>query len=381
MVLKHVINTCKWGGGIKGNLMFAYVNRLNLFYTIFTTPPSCLMELSDDTSSRFECKMCNYSCTRKSSILQHYDTDKHKIKIKTALAQSNNACACGKTFELRSSLFNHKKSCKATMPDAVSDSSMSLTVIENEIVSVSKKTQEIADKNEELMDLKTMVQMLLNDRNTMYDKSHEMMDKNHEMMMKNQEVIREITQQNQQLIQTIQEMTPKIGNGNIITTHNTQFNLNMFLNTECKDAIKLSDFVKTLKITLQDLEFTKTNGIVEGVSSIIVNNLKGMDVHLRPIHCTDLKRETMYVKTDEWIRDEGNAYVKKFIYMASCYQTRIIQDWMDAHPGWETKEKMHVEYQTICKELYKNIECDDNAHKKIIKAFIKEVHIPRTGIQ
>jgi hypothetical protein len=119
---------------------------------------------------------------------------------------------------------------------------------------------------------------------------------------------------------------------------------------------------------------------VEGVSSIIMNNLKGMDVHKRPIHCTDLKRETMYVKTDEWIKDEDNSYVKKFIYMASCYQTRIIQEWMDTHPGWENNEKMHIEYQTICKELYKNIECDDSAHKKIIKAFIKEVHIPRTGI-
>jgi hypothetical protein len=263
----------------------------------------------------------------------------------------------------------------ALEPVSSSDASMSLTVVENEIASVNKKTQERVGKNEELMDLKTMVQMLLNDRNTMFDKSHE-------MMMKNQDVMREMAQQNQQLIQTIQEMTPKIGSNNVVnTTHNTQFNLNMFLNNECKDAVKLSDFVKTLKITLQDLEYTKTKGIVEGVSSIIVNNLKGMDVHKRPIHCTDLKRETMYVKTDEWIKDEDNSYVKKFIYMASCYQTRIIQEWMDAHPGWETKEKMHVEYQNICKELYKNIECDDNAHKKIIKAFIKEVHLPRTGIQ
>ena len=339
------------------------------------------MELPDDATSRFECKMCNYSCTRKSSILQHYDTDKHKIKLKTS---KNNACACGKAFELRSSLYNHKKTCKMAATNTTvatpNDPSMSLTVVEKEIATVAKKTQDIADKNEELMDLKTMVQMLLNDRNTMYDKSHDIMSKNHDMMMKNQEVLREMTQQNQQLIQTIQEMTPRLGNGNIITTHNTQFNLNMFLNNECKDAIKLSDFVKTLKITLQDLEYTKTKGIVEGVSSIIVNNLKGMDVHKRPIHCTDLKRETMYVKTDEWVKDEDNSYVKKFIYMASCYQTRIIQEWMDAHPGWETKEKMHVEYQTICKELYKNIECDDNAHKKIIKAFIKEVHIPRTGI-
>ena len=343
------------------------------------------MEQPDDASSRFECKMCNYSCTRKSSILQHYETDKHKIKMKSASHASCKTCACGKTFELRSSLFNHKKTCKVATAAIESDTStsMSLTVVEKEIASVAKKTQDIADKNEELMDLKTMVQMLLNDRNTIFDKNHEIMAKNHDMMTKNQEVIREMTQQNQQLIQTIQEMTPRIGNNNVVntTTHNTQFNLNMFLNNECKDAIKLSDFVKTLKITLQDLEYTKTKGIVEGVSSIIVNNLKGMDVHKRPIHCTDLKRETMYVKTDEWVKDEDNSYVKKFIYMASCYQTRIIQEWMDAHPGWETKEKMHVEYQTICKELYKNIECDDHAHKKIIKAFIKEVHIPRTGIQ
>ena len=317
--------------------------------------------------------------------MQHYETDKHKIKMKSASHASCKTCACGKTFELRSSLFNHKKTCKVATAAIESDtsSSMSLTVVEKEIASVTKKTQDIADKNEELMDLKTMVQMLLNDRNTMFDKNHEIMSKNHDMMTKNQEVLREITQQNQQLIQTIQEMTPRIGSNNVVntTTHNTQFNLNMFLNNECKDAIKLSDFVKTLKITLQDLEYTKMKGIVEGVSYIIVNNLRGMDVHKRPIHCTDLKRETMYVKADEWIKDDDCSNIKKFIYMASCYQTRIIQEWMDAHPGWETKEKMHVEYQTICKELYKNIECDDHAHKKIIKAFIKEVHIPRTGIQ
>ncbi len=340
------------------------------------------MELPDDVTSRFECKMCNYSCTRKSSILQHYDTDKHKIKLKTASAQSCNTCACGKAFELRSSLFNHKKTCKAATAlvasdasDTSSSSSMSLTVVENEIAMVTKNAQDITEKNEELMDLKTMVQMLLNDRNTMFDKSHDIMAKNHEMMTKNQEVLREMTQQNKQLIQTIQEMTPRIGSNNVVntTTHNTQFNLNMFLNNECKDAIKLSDFVKTLNITLTDLEYTKTKGIVEGVGSIIANNLRGMDIHKRPIHCTDAKREIMYVKADEWIKDEGHAHLRRFIYLTSCYQTRVIQDWMNAHPGWEVKDSMHTEYQNICKELYKNIEHDDSAHKKIIKTFIKDM--------
>jgi hypothetical protein len=169
----------------------------------------------------------------------------------------------------------------------------------------------------------------------------------------------------------------RITNNNI--TNNTQFNLNVFLNEDCKDAINLKDFVKTLKITLQDLEFTKNNGIVEGVSSIIVNNLKGMDVYKRPIHCTDLKRETMYVKNDEWIKDDTHEHINKFIYLTSCYQTRVIQDWMNAHPGWETKERMHTEYHNICKELYKKIEHDERANKKIIKAFLKEVHLAKTG--
>jgi len=162
--------------------------------------------------------------------------------------------------------------------------------------------------------------------------------------------------------------------------NNNQFNVQVFLNTECKDAVKLSDFVKTLKITLQDLEFTKTNGIVEGVGSIIVNNLKGRDVHLRPIHGTDAKRETMYIKSDEWMKDDMHEQVKKFIYMTSCYQTRVIQDWMEAHPGWENKEKMHMEYQSICKELYKNIEKDDAAHRKILKIIAKETHINKADM-
>jgi len=175
----------------------------------------------------------------------------------------------------------------------------------------------------------------------------------------------------------IKDMIPRLGNGNVVTNtstnNNTQFNLNMFLNEDCKDAIKLSDFVKTLNITLTDLEYTKTKGIVEGVGSIIANNLRGMDIHKRPIHCTDAKREIMYVKADEWIKDEGHAHLRRFIYLTSCYQTRVIQDWMNAHPGWEVKDSMHTEYQAICKELYKNIEHDDSAHKKIIKTFIKDM--------
>lgn len=193
-------------------------------------------------------------------------------------------------------------------------------------------------------------------------------------------IVEQLMEQNKtlqtQLIEMSKERNTVINNTNN-TTNNQQFNLQVFLNTECKDAIKLSDFVKSLNITLEDLEFTKNNGLIEGVSSIIVNNLRGMDVHKRPIHCTDAKRETMYVKTDEWIKDDNFANIKKFIYLTSCYQIKRIQDWIDAHPGWETKEKLQTEYLALCKELYKNIENDDVAHKKIIKGFIKNIQIDK----
>ena len=318
----------------------------------------------------FNCSVCHVACAHASEYKRHLNTAKHKQRANAVangfLFENAYGCdICGKTYKFSSGLSTHKRT------HAVQTQSQEQT----------KSAVQPQDK--QFSDLIDVVKDLMAHNKEVVSQNKDMISQNKILV----DAIQTKMANDSTLALTLAGAGSGGGIGNRITnntnniTNNTQFNLQVFLNTDCKDAIKLSDFVKTLKITLQDLEFTKTNGIVEGVSSIIVNNLKGMDVHKRPIHCTDLKRETMYVKTDEWIRDEGNSYVKKFIYMASCYQTRIIQDWMDAHPGWENKEKMHVEYQNICKELYKNIECDDNAHKKIIKAFIKEVHIPRTGIQ
>lgn len=311
-----------------------------------------------------ECLICKVSCAHASEYNRHINTAKHKHRA-NAIAngislETVHACdVCGKTYKFRSGLSIHRR-IHAQAQQQQQPSALSQDKQFSELIGVVK----------------------------------DLMAHNKEVVSQNKDMIN----QNKILVDAIQtkmasESTLALtlagsggGIGNRITnnntnniTNNTQFNLNVFLNEDCKDAIKLSDFVKTLKITLQDLEFTKTNGIVEGVSSIIVNNLKGMDVHKRPIHCTDLKRETMYVKNDEWIKDDMHEHINKFIYLTSCYQTRVIQDWMNAHPGWETKERMHTEYHNICKELYKKIENDERANKKIIKAFLKEVHLAKTG--
>jgi len=319
----------------------------------------------------FNCSLCNVTCAHKCDYDRHLNTAKHKQRMNSNASNASigvpsvHGCdICGKTYKFRSGLSIHKKT---HAQHKSYDSSMATVIAAS------------ATQDKHFSDLIGVVK--------------DLMEHNKEVVSQNKDMIN----QNKILVDAIQTKMANdstlaltlagSGLGNRITnntnniTNNTQFNLNVFLNEDCKDAIKLSDFVKTLKITLQDLEFTKTNGIVEGVSSIIVNNLKGMDVHKRPIHCTDLKRETMYVKNDEWIKDDLHEHINKFIYLTSCYQTRVIQDWMNAHPGWETKERMHTEYHNICKELYKKIEHDERANKKIIKAFLKEVHLAKNGAE
>ena len=301
--------------------------------------------------SEFYCDACNVSCAFKSDYDRHISSQRHaKREKQKAKNLADTQCECGKRYKFASSLSFHRKTCakvQAQHQQQQQQQQMQLIVHDPE------KPKAPAS---ELSEFKDMVMTMLQDNRNACNAYCAVVD--------NMSVI-------------IKDMIPRLGNGNVVTNtntnNNTQFNLNLFLNEECKDAVKLSDFVKTLNITLQDLEYTKTKGIVEGVGSIIANNLRGMDIHKRPIHCTDTKRETMYIKGDEWIKDEGHAHLRRFIYLTSCYQTRVIQDWMNAHPGWEVKDAMHTEYQAICKELYKNIENDDSAHKKIIKAFIKDV--------
>jgi len=340
----------------------------------------CAME-----KESFACKICGKVYALKNSLWHHaktciespvanYKCDHcpktfttrsgkwyHAKKCEGMDSKKAHSCPhCGKGYDARNSLWYHEQKCtkKATTEPTSSIAVMSEMDMEMEstpIKSIKKLNNSTASSTSTAVSTAS---------------SGEFMMKMVEQLMEQNKTLQT------QIIELSKERNMVINNTNN-TTNNQQFNLQVFLNTECKDAIKLSDFVKSLNITLEDLEFTKTNGIIEGVSSIIVNNLRGMDVHKRPIHCTDAKRETMYVKTDEWIKDDDCANIKKFIYLTSCYQIKRIQDWIDAHPGWETKEKLQTEYLTLCKELYKNIENDDHAHKKIIKGFIKNIQIDK----
>jgi len=326
---------------------------------------TCISEDDADKSEKYKCDYCHKNYGTRNGKWYHEKKCTHKPLIAELSKKAFECPHCGKGYDARNSLWYHEQKCAGK---AITEPTSSIAIMcEMDIEMESTPIKSIKK---------------LNNPNGSSSISSEASSASApasgEFMMK---MVEQLMEQNKtlqtQIIELSKERNTVINTTTNNTTNNQQFNLQVFLNTECKDAIKLSDFVKSLNITLEDLEFTKNNGIVEGVSSIIVNNLKGMDVHKRPIHCTDAKREIMYVKNDEWEKDDDGANIKKFIYLTSCYQIKRIQDWIDAHPGWETKEKLQTEYLALCKELYKNIENDDHAHKKIIKGFIKNIQIDK----
>ena len=339
-------------------------NELNLVL-------ACMSEDDSEKSEKYKCDYCHKNYGTRNGKWYHEKKCTHKPLTAEWSKKAFECPHCGKGYDARNSLWYHEQKCaqKATASNTTEPTSSLAIMCEMEEQITTKCIKKLNNPSS------TSIASIASIAST--TSSCASTASSGEFMMK---MVEQLMEQNKtlqtQIIELSKERNTVINNTNN-TTNNQQFNLQVFLNTECKDAIKLSDFVKSLNITLEDLEFTRNNGLIEGVSSIIVNNLKGMDVHKRPIHCTDAKRETMYVKADEWIKDDDGANIKKFIYLTSCYQIKRIQDWIDAHPGWETKEKLQTEYLALCKELYKNIENDDHAHKKIIKGFIKNIQIDK----
>ena len=357
----------------KDTLREIIINELNLAFTPMT-------ELLDDSDYSKKCKYCNKVYTTRAGNWYHEKKCAKnptricvKKKMQIVGSQKFFECPhCGKSYKARNSLWYHEQNC---LPKTTSSTASKTTEPTSSLAIMCEMDEQTTTKCIKKLNNPAAVSLIASTstpptQTTTTTTTSDFMMKMVEQLMEQNKTLQT------QIIELSKERNTVINNTNN-TTNNQQFNLQVFLNTECKDAIKLSDFVKSLNITLEDLEFTKNNGLVEGVSSIIVNNLRGMDVHKRPIHCTDAKRETMYVKTDEWIKDDNFANIKKFIYLTSCYQIKRIQEWIDAHPGWESSEKLHTEYLALCKELYKNIENDDIAHKKIIKGFIKNVQIEK----
>jgi hypothetical protein len=209
-------------------------------------------------------------------------------KEKKEKSSSTNICGCGQVCNSRTTLWRHKKKCSV------------VETTEESVVTNNTKT----DKDE-----------LIN-----------------YLMKENQEfkqLILDIVKKD-----TYNQCTTNITNTN---SHNKSFNLQFFLNETCKDAMNIMDFVDSIKLQLSDLEKVGEVGYVEGISNIIVKNLNELDVTLRPVHCTDKKRETMYIKDqDKWEKDENNNKIKKAIKRVASKNQRLLPKFKEAHPDCGT---------------------------------------------
>ena len=281
----------------------------------------------------YYCKNCDYNTCRKSQYDRHLLTSKHikSTNFQPFSSESSSFlnkfnCSCGK--EEKSGLWRHKKICKT---ENITE--------ENKIISISPPDDEPSLK---------------------------------EMFIK-------VVEHNQEMMKLLQETIPKIGN----TTNNTNnFNLNFFLNEQCKDALNIMDFIDQLKVKLSDLDMVGRIGYTEGISKIFIRGLKELDVFKRPIHCSDLKREILYVKDqDSWEKDnEEKKKLKTAIKFIAAKNLKQLNDWKEEYPESDDYDsKKHMEYHNIIINATggSTVEEDDKNFNKIIKNVAKEVTIEK----
>ena len=295
----------------------------------------------------FHCEICDFSSSKESNYLNHISTRKHKnqqnvnnLKHVNSLLDNANICVCGKAYKERTGLWRHRKKCPMVL------------------------------KNEQASDINTR------DIDKSFTKDELLL----KLIKDNDEMMKIIKGQQEQLNSII----PKIGNitnNTNNTTNNTMnnnFNLNVFLNEQCKDALNISDFIDSLKITLEDLLFSKTNGISRGITDVLIKGLKELDIYKRPIHCTDIKRDIMYIKDeDKWLKDDSNEMIKNTIVKIADKERTALQQWAIDNPDWIETEKKQIEYLTMMRSICEPIENYNNYERKIIKNLGKEIMIDK----
>ena len=177
---------------------------------------------------------------------------------------------------------------------------------------------------------------------------------------------------NQQEI--INDLVPKVGQTN-------NFNINVFLNETCKNAINMSDFVKSLQIKFEDLNYTKEKGLIEGVTSVMVNGLKELKMDERPIHCMDSKRDVLYIKdNDSWEKETENNKLTKSIADIVNMERRAINEWVDKNPDWEKTEQGRNEYLNLVKTVMSNDLGSEESRQKVIKNIAKQTTVDKKEI-
>jgi hypothetical protein len=295
----------------------------------------------------FYCKKCEYYTKKNSDYVKHLKTKKHNNRIN----DDKTTCdICNRQYSSASNLWKHKQKC--TMKENNSNKKESVTKPET---FTNDMILELIKQNKEL-------------QNTLIEQSAAIME------------------QNTKLVEMTSKGQTNINNTNSNnTTNNNQFNINFFLNEQCKNAINIVDFLNSLQVQIQDLEKTGKLGYVEGISSIFLKGLRELNVYQRPIHCTDLKRETVYVKdNDTWEKDSGEkTKLKNAIKLIAKKNLKTLPKWQQENPDFITLDtKENNDYLKIALNSLggQDEEEDEKFTGKIIRNVLKDVVIDKTEI-
>ena len=287
----------------------------------------------------FDCSFCHFKCCKNADWVRHISTDKHNRRVNgntmEKLEIKKNACKCGKIYSTNSGLWKHSKTCK--FEDKTN------------LVTMEEKTITTSNENHEL---KEIMKYLMKENTEMKN-----------MMM---DVIKTGTHNN-------------ITNTN---SHNKTFNLNFYLNETCKNALNISDFVSSIKVSLTDLENTGRQGYVEGISNIILKNLNNLEQYQRPIHCSDFKREVIYIKdNDKWEKEgEEKPLLTKAIKVIANENIKKIMEWKENNPDCTNSEsKKNNLYLKIVSNSMNGVDKEEGTKNitKIISNVAKETIIQK----
>jgi hypothetical protein len=297
-------------------------------------------KMETNGNTLFLCENCGNTFKTKSGLWKHkkmqcFETDlQNGNPRKPKFPEAFSCEMCKKEYKTRSGLWKHGRTCKN---------------VENKINTSNTKPNMVSQE---------MVVSLIQQNKEMQ-----------ELLIEQQKIHNEEMQEKQK---QIFEMIPKLGNNN--TTN--KFNINLFLTEKCKDAINMGDFISSLQITMDDFNLTKEKGLLESVNHHIIKELRQMEICKRPIHCTDTKRDVMYIKdNDMWEKDENNYKLKNALGTIAEKQIKNFTIWENANPSYMDTKEGQEDYINIISCISQDIENESKATNKVIKKIGKEVII------
>lgn len=339
----------------------------------------------------FRCELCDYSTSVKCNYAKHLLTEKHRspksinvhfseppipdvvpatttVEIKESQPSSYICSECGRRYRVQRSLWRHSKVCQTTKsPNQHNPTNMNSSIYDKFASTVT----ELCKSNVELSKMNQLQQTQIHEMYNHFMAS--LQNQNQNVALKNSAAPR--YSQSNVTTNNLQSLTV---NGNLTNhSNNKTFHINMFLNEKCKDAMNMTDFVKNIELDTDDMRDVGKYGFVKGISKIFIDNLEKTEITKRPIHCTDSKREILYIKDDNKWEREG-IHSKKLINAIHSVEHKnvvLVNEWAKMHPQCENSETQANQiYMTLAKHAHDG---DDDNVMKVAKRIAKTVVVSK----